>query len=112
VDFAFIKVALKDLYVDWGRDPWDPVLMFKLVFLQFFYYLSDRQLEERATWDLMFKCFLDLSAEELPPVHSTLSASACAWGPRASRGSSTRWWSRPEPRDWSPTGCTSSMPAI
>ena len=46
--------------------------MFKLVFLQFLYDLSDRQLEERATWDLMFKCFLGLSAEELPPDHSTL----------------------------------------
>jgi hypothetical protein len=62
VDFAFAKAALKDFYVDWGRDPWDPVLMFKLVFLQFLYDLSDRQLEERATWDLMFKCFLGLSA--------------------------------------------------
>ena len=46
--------------------------MFKLIFLQFLYNLSDRQLEERATWDLMFKCFLGLSAEELPPDHSTL----------------------------------------
>jgi IS5 family transposase len=72
VDFAFVKAALKDFYVDWGRDPWDPVLMFKLVFLQFLYDLSDRQLEERATWDLMFKCFLGLSAEELPPDHTTL----------------------------------------
>ena len=71
VDFAFVKAALKDFYVDWGRDPWDPVLMFKLVFLQFLYDLSDRQLEERATWDLMFKCFLGLSAEELPPDHTT-----------------------------------------
>ena len=50
----------------------EPVLMFKLVFLQFLYDLSDRQLEERATWDLMFKCFLGLSAEELPPDHTTL----------------------------------------
>ena len=30
VDFAFVKVALKDFYVDWGRDPWDPIVMFKL----------------------------------------------------------------------------------
>ena len=72
VDFAFVTAALKDFYVDWGRDPWDPVLMFKLVFLQFLYNLSERQLEERATWNLMFKCFLGLSAGELPPDHSTL----------------------------------------
>jgi IS5 family transposase len=72
VDFAFVKEALKDFYVDWGRDPWDPVLMFKLVFLQFLYDLSDRQLEEQATWNMMFKWFLGLSAEELPPDHTTL----------------------------------------
>jgi len=61
VDFAFVKAALKDFYADWGRDPWDPVLMFKLVLL-----------EERATLDLMFNCFLGLSAEELPPDHTIL----------------------------------------
>jgi len=22
VDFALVKAALKDFYVDWGRDPW------------------------------------------------------------------------------------------
>ncbi len=72
VNFAFVKEALKDFYVDWGRDPWDPVLMFKMVFLQFLYDLSDREIEERATWDLAFKYFLGLSAEELPPDHTTL----------------------------------------
>jgi transposase len=72
VDFSFLKVDLKDFYVDWGRDPWDPVLMFKMVFLQFLYDLSDRDIEEQCTWNMMFKCFLGLSAEELPPDHSTL----------------------------------------
>ena len=72
VDFSFVKPALKDFYVDWGRDPWDPVLMFKMVFLQFLYNLSDREIEEQCTWNMMFKCFLGLSAEELPPDHTTL----------------------------------------
>ena len=72
VDFSFVKAALKDFYVDWGRDPWDPVLMFKMVFLQFLYDLSDRDIEEQCTWNMLFKCFLGLSAEELPPDHSTL----------------------------------------
>jgi len=39
-----VKTALKDFYVDWGRDPWDPVLMFKMVFLQFLYDLWDRDM--------------------------------------------------------------------
>lgn len=46
--------------------------MFKMVFLQFLYDLSDRQLEEQATWNMMFKCFPGLSAEELPPDHTPL----------------------------------------
>ncbi len=71
-NFSFVKAALKDFYVDWGRDPWDPVLMFKMVFLQFLYDLSDRDIEEQCTWNMMFKCFLGLSAEELPPDHTVL----------------------------------------
>ncbi len=72
VDFSFVKAALKDFYVDWGRDPWDPVLMFKMVFLQFLYDLSDRGIEEQCTWNLPFKSFLGLSAEERPPDHTVL----------------------------------------
>ena len=72
VDFSFVKEALKDFYVDWGRDPWDPVLMFKMVFLQLLYKLSDREIEEQCTWNMMYKWFLGLSAEELPPDHTIL----------------------------------------
>jgi len=72
VDFSFVEAALKDFYVSWGRDPWDPVLMFKMVFLQFLYDLSDRDIEEQCTWNLLFKSFLGLSAEELPPDHTVL----------------------------------------
>lgn len=72
VDFSFVKPALKDFYADWGRDPWDSALMFKMVFLQFLYNLSDREIEEQCTWNMMYKWFLGLSAEELPPDHTTL----------------------------------------
>jgi hypothetical protein len=61
-----VKVAIKEFYVDWGRAPWDPVLMFKMVLLQFLYDLSDRDVEEQCTWNLLFKSFLDLSAFALP----------------------------------------------
>jgi len=72
VDFGFVREACRDFYVDWGRDPWDPVLMFKMVFLQFLYDLSDREVEEQCTWNLIFKWFLGLSGEELPPDHTSL----------------------------------------
>ena len=72
VDFRFVSEHCKDFYVDWGRDPWDPVLMFKMVFLQFLYDLSDRQMEEQAAFNLVYKWFLGLSVEELPPDHSVI----------------------------------------
>lgn len=67
VDFRFVEEHCKDFYGDWGRDPWDPVLMFKMVFLQFLYALSDREMEEQAAFNLVYKWFLGLSVEELPP---------------------------------------------
>jgi len=72
VDFRFVAEHCKDFYADWGRDPWDPVLMFKMVFLQFLYDLSDREMEEQAAFNLVYKWFLGLSVEELPPDFSTL----------------------------------------
>lgn len=72
VDFRFVEEHCKGFYADWGRDPWDPVLMFKMVFLQFLYDLSDREMEEQATFNLVYKWFLGLSVEELPPDFSTL----------------------------------------
>jgi hypothetical protein len=36
------------------------------------YDLSDRDIEEQCTWNLLFKSFLGLSAEELPPDHTVL----------------------------------------
>jgi IS5 family transposase len=46
--------------------------MFKMVILQFLYDLSDRDIEEQCTWNMLFKSFLGLSAEELPPDHTVL----------------------------------------
>jgi transposase, IS5 family len=72
VDFRFVEAHCKGFSADWGRDPWDPVLMFKMVFLPFLYDLSDRQMEEQAAFNLVYKWFLGLSVEELPPDFSTL----------------------------------------
>ncbi len=55
--------------------------MFKKVFLQFLYDLSDREVEERATFDMSFKWFLWLSADDLPPDHTTLCRFRQGLGP-------------------------------
>jgi len=46
--------------------------MFKMLCLQFLYDLSDWEVEEQATFNLLDKWFLGLSAEERPPDHTTL----------------------------------------
>jgi hypothetical protein len=37
-----------------GRGPWDPMLMFKMVFLQLLYDGSDRDIEEQCTRKMQF----------------------------------------------------------
>lgn len=107
VDFAFIKRALKDFYVDWGRDPWDPVLIFKMVFLQFLYNLSDREIEEQCTIQVVPG--LERRGAASGP-HHPLSLPGAAGGWRVSGNSSTKWWRRPGSGASSRIASTSSMP--
>lgn len=81
-DFSFVNNLCQDLYcADNGRAGWEPALMFKIVFLQFLYDISDRQVEERLTFDLVFKWFIGIEADELPPDYSTLSKFRSRLGP-------------------------------
>src|SRR5690625_4406722 len=64
VDFGFIEEELKDKYcLDNGRNAESPVRMFKYLLLKQIYDLSDRDLVERARYDMSFKYFLDLTPE-------------------------------------------------
>ena len=73
VDWRFVEEHGKDFSVDGGPDPWDPALMFNLVFLEFFSGLSDREMEEPAAFNLVYQRFRGLSAEASPPDCTTLS---------------------------------------
>jgi len=74
IDFSFITELARDVYCqDNGRPSWSPILMFKLVFLQFLYDLSDYVIEEELNDRLSFKMFVGLEVEEAPPDHSTIS---------------------------------------
>lgn len=65
VDFSFIYDEVKANYtVDFGRNAADSVYLFKLLLLKNMYPLSDRDLCERARYDMSFKFFLDLAPEE------------------------------------------------
>ena len=56
VDFDFVNTECAPLYAEeTGRPPYEPALMFKMVCLQFLYNLSDRQVEEAVTFNLLYK---------------------------------------------------------
>lgn len=74
IDFSFINIKCGDLYcLNNGRPAWDPQLMFKVIFLQFLYDLSDYAMEEELNDRLSFKMFIGLEVEESPPDHSSIS---------------------------------------
>ena len=82
VDFSFVKELVRDAYCnDNGRPAWSPLLMFKAVFLQFLYDLSDYRIEEELNDRLSFKMFVGLDVEETPPDHSSISRFRDRLGP-------------------------------
>jgi len=82
VDFSFVNDLVKNAYCnDNGRPAWSPLLMFKVVFLQFLYDLSDYRIEEELNDRLSFKMFVGLDVEEAPPDHSSISRFRDRLGP-------------------------------
>ena len=71
VDFEFIYDELKEMYNEaFGAKAKCPIMMFKLLLLKVMYPMSDRDLVERATFDMSFKYFLDVAPED-KIVHPT-----------------------------------------
>jgi hypothetical protein len=51
VDFSFVSEVVRDCYCpDNGRPSWNPLVLFKVVLLQFLYDLSGRQRKSRSTY--------------------------------------------------------------
>jgi len=82
VDLSFVSKTVSDCYCpDNGRPSWDPLVLFKVVFLQFLYDLSDREIEEQVNLHLACKWFAGLGPEERAPDHSTLCRFRSRLGP-------------------------------
>lgn len=74
IDFSFVNPLMKSQYCEtFGRPAYEPEIMFKTLFLEILYELSDREFEQRATTDMAFKFFLELDPEDKIPDHSLLS---------------------------------------
>lgn len=75
IDFSFILEKVRLLYCeDNGRPAIDPVVLFKMVFLGYFYGIrSERRLEQEIQTNVAYRWFLGLGLTDRVPDHSTIS---------------------------------------
>ena len=74
VDFFFVSELCRDAYTpDFGRPAYGPEMMFKMIFLQFLYNVSDRRIEEEVNFNLVLRWFTGLAIDESPPDASSLT---------------------------------------
>jgi IS5 family transposase len=82
INFEFVNEECTPLYPEeTGRPPYEPALMFKIVFLQFLYDLADREVEDAITYNLLYKWFLGLAVDERPPDHTSICRFRARLGP-------------------------------
>jgi len=73
IDFSFIKEKTKDLYAEeLGRPSYPPEVMFKILFLEFYYNLSDVEVVKQLKFNILFRYFVGLRAEDPIPDDTSL----------------------------------------
>jgi len=60
-------------HAEYGRPPFDPVVLLKMLLVAYLYNLSERQVEDYVNFTLPAKYFLGLSVDQFAPDHSTLT---------------------------------------
>lgn len=75
IDFSFIYDKVEKYYSsDNGRPPIDPVLLFKMLFIGYFFGIrSERRLEKEVQVNMAYRWFLGLGLRDQVPDHSTFS---------------------------------------
>jgi len=75
IDFSFIDEKVRHLYSkDNGRPAIDPLVLFKMIFLGYFYGIrSERQLEREVQTNIAYRWFLGLGLTDRVPDHTTIS---------------------------------------
>jgi len=72
IDFSFIDEETKDLYSSRGRGSYPAFLLFKMLFLEFLYNLSDVEVCKQCQYNLLFRYFVGLKINEDSPDDTTL----------------------------------------
>jgi len=74
-NFSWMDKDLKNYYSDsiQGRPPFNPVTVFLMLFLEIYDNLSDHEVEEKTSYNALYRYFVGLSLEDPVPDYSTLS---------------------------------------
>lgn len=67
-------------YSTTGRPAWNPLIIFKMLFLQIYHPASDKKVEERAMTDLSYRLFLGIPFPSPVPDETTLVRYRKKWG--------------------------------
>lgn len=75
INFEFIRDKVDSLYCqDNGRPAVDPIVLFKMIFLGYFYGIrSERRLEQEIQTNVAYRWFLGLGLTDRVPDHTTIS---------------------------------------
>lgn len=73
VDFSFVYDKVQDKYSSLGRGSKDPIMMLKILVLEYLYRLSDVEVVNRIKTDVAFRWFLKLSIDDSVPDDTTIS---------------------------------------
>src|SRR3990167_117680 len=90
VDWRFVHPICKGCYArGLGRPAASPVMLFKILLLQFLYDISDRRIMEEVYLQMAFKWFCGLEPDEATPHPTTLTHFRSRLGPERFTGSTT-----------------------
>lgn len=73
IDFSFVDEEIKDLYdTQFGRPSYRPQILFKMLFLEFYYNLSDVEVAKQCRYNILYRYFIGLQIHEPTPDDTTL----------------------------------------
>ena len=73
IDFSFVEEETKDLYShSLGRPSYPPQVIFKMLFLEFYYNLSDVEVVRQCNYNILYRYFIGLKVDEPTPDDTSL----------------------------------------
>jgi transposase len=73
IDFSFVEEETKDLYDhQLGRPSYPPEVLFKMLFLEFYYNLSDVEVAQQVKYNVLYRYFIGLQIHDPTPDDTSL----------------------------------------